>query len=438
MPTERGLVRSNLKLSIMSKGNMLLGQARGKVGSLVFSRANGRQIVRSRAEVIKNPQTQAQMVQRIILQTVAQAYSKMQEIVNHSFEGLAPGQESMSYFMKQGLKNLRDELSAVGDFEASFPTFVPLGSNYFAVNPYPIAKGTLPEITVGDFAGGDAPIAVSGNTYQDVISSLNAQRGDQLTIVALEGTAMNAVSFRYARVILDPREEDGSQAALDTPFIVEGVVNKPNPKNEWNGAILRFDSNQLLIDVPTVMCGCTAILSRQKTDGTWLRSNATMIVSEDVAIGLNMQTCLDAFAAGGLDIISERYLNNASRSRAIVGGGSIQPVPPVPVPGVTSATVSGSSWTAGYSAPATLSANAVEVHTQNAVGKVVLLDIASSVDVVSSQKIIIGTVDQDGVAKNGSALNFQEGEWVLKIAEGSANGSAILATDTRRMSHSDI
>ena len=110
----------------------------------------------------------------------------------------------------------------------------------------------------------------------------------------------------------------------------------------------------------------------------------------------------------------------------------------MPVPGVTSATVSGSSWTAGYSAPATLSANAVEVHTQNAVGKVVLLDIASSVDVVSSQKIIIGTVDQDGVAKNGSALNFQEGEWVLKIAEGSANGSAILATDTRRMSHSDI
>ena len=71
----------------MSKGNMLLGHARGKVGSLVFSRANGKQIVRSRAEVVKNPRTEQQMVQRIMLNTIAQAYSQMKAITDHSFQG---------------------------------------------------------------------------------------------------------------------------------------------------------------------------------------------------------------------------------------------------------------------------------------------------------------------------------------------------------------
>ena len=425
------------KLHIMSKGNMLLGHARGKVGSLVFARVNGQQVTRARAEVIKNPQTRAQMVQRIILNTVCQAYSKMQPIVDHSFEGVAPGQDSMSRFMKLGLSNLREELKAAGDFEASWPTFVALGTAYYAVNSYPISRGTLPEVAIGDFAANGAPIAVTGNTYADVISSLQAERGDQLTIIAIEGTAMNAIGFRYARIILDPRETDGTEASLDSPFIVEGIVNKPNPKNEWNGATLSFDSNQLLIGVGTILAGASAVLSRQKTDGSWLRSNANVVVSEDVAIGLTMAAALEAFESGSLDIVSERYLNNAVRGRAISLGGGDQPIPPVPVPAVTSAQAGGTAWTGEKSVSSTVAANYFEVHAQNAVGKYAILDTQSATTVTNSKRII-GQFDENGVAKNANSLAFQEETLYLKIVASTDNGAEVLATDTRRVSHSDL
>lgn len=49
----------------MSKGNMLLGYAQGKVGSMVFGRRNGQQITRPYNGSPRNPKTRAQMSQRI-------------------------------------------------------------------------------------------------------------------------------------------------------------------------------------------------------------------------------------------------------------------------------------------------------------------------------------------------------------------------------------
>lgn len=49
----------------MSKGNMLLGYAQGKVGSMVFGRRNGQQITRPYNGTPRNPKTRAQMSQRI-------------------------------------------------------------------------------------------------------------------------------------------------------------------------------------------------------------------------------------------------------------------------------------------------------------------------------------------------------------------------------------
>ena len=72
----------------MAKGNMLLGQAVGSLGDITFSRVNGKQVIKSKPSVVKNPQTEAQLIQRILMNTVIQAYSKMSEICDHSFEGI--------------------------------------------------------------------------------------------------------------------------------------------------------------------------------------------------------------------------------------------------------------------------------------------------------------------------------------------------------------
>lgn len=94
----------------MSKGNMLLGYARGKVGDLVFSRLNGRQITRARNRSPKNPRTAAQMAQRAIMSTLGKAYSAGKEIFDHSFEGLKVGTENQSEFMKLNTNLFRNIL----------------------------------------------------------------------------------------------------------------------------------------------------------------------------------------------------------------------------------------------------------------------------------------------------------------------------------------
>lgn len=298
----------------MSKGNMLLGHARGKVGSLVFSRANGQQITRARAEVVKNPQTDAQMVQRILLNTVAQAYSKMSAIVDHSFEGIPAGQKSMSYFMKKNLDSLRQVLAEQKGDLSNEPSVSPINSNILAVNTYEISKGSLPIVEPSIVTGSGIQTGVTTNTYAAVINKFGLQRGDQLTIVMIEENNQNLLSFRYARIILDPRNADGSEAPLSTAFFTGNAVTLPNPKNETNGIGFALEEGEVTF-TPVDYCVAGAmIVSRQKEDGTWLRSNSHLIDGEEgTMIQFSVQDALDDFKSGSIDIINPRYLNNAGR-----------------------------------------------------------------------------------------------------------------------------
>lgn len=307
----------------MSKGNMLLGHARGKVGSLVFSRSNGQQIVRARAEQVKNPQTDAQMIQRILLNTIAQAYSKMSAIVDHSFEGIPAGQKSMSFFMKRNLDALRNKLAEVGDLDASEPNVSPINSNILAINDYEIAKGSLPECTPREVSGTGVFTGITTNTYKAVIDKYGLQRGDQLTFIVIDENARGIASFKYARVILDPRNENGTEAALTSAFITAGAINLPNPKNETNGVLFALESNEFIFNSADLCLGGAMIASRQKEDGTWLRSNSTLVASLDGGMTeWNMQQALDDFKAGQLQVINPKYLNNAGKGGSTSGAST--------------------------------------------------------------------------------------------------------------------
>lgn len=322
---------------------MLLGHARGKVGDLVFSRVNGQQVTRARASVVKNPQTEKQVIQRILLNTVIQAYSRMAEICDHSFEGVQVGQKSMSRFMRENLTALRnkvaDYVAGSGTFEGVY-AFAPKGLNQFTPNEWVIATGQLPQITLASVDANDgASIAIVSAgaipTYAEIIASLGLQRGDQLTFIGQELYTDGRAAFKFARVILDPREDDGTQADLDTPFLADGIVNKPSPRNE--GADISFTSaaNLLTFDLgANSMFGAAVIVSRQKADGSWLRSNTIIALDPDVPYALvgamDMQEAIDYSYAGGIDLESERYLNNAVRgSKILAPTPSPEPTPPV-------------------------------------------------------------------------------------------------------------
>lgn len=323
----------------MAKGNMLLGQARGSVGDIVFSRSNGKQIIKAKSSEVKNPQTKAQMIQRILLNTISQAYSKMAEICDHSFEGIPAGQQSMSFFMQKNLNLLRYTAAEVGDLTASAPCVTPLGSNGLASNSYVIAKGTLAEI-IPTVSSGGATISCQGTTYADVMAATGLQRGDQLTFILVVGNDLTDQKFIYSRVIMDPVSAQGEALGLETAFLDGNMINAANPRNENKGISYSFDGNDLVVDsVYGVVNMGACIASRQKADGSWLRSNATLLLAEGASIGYTIQDAYDAWYAGGIDVESSKYLNNALRNAgkgAAAGGGNNTPSldPPV-ISGVT-------------------------------------------------------------------------------------------------------
>lgn len=320
----------------MSKGNMLLGQARGKVGSLVFARVGGKQVTRAKAEVVKNPQTETQMISRIILNTVAQAYSNFQPIVDHSYEGVPKGQKSMSKFMKKNIDALRSKIAqaiADGYDYDGVSAFTPIGDNTLYPNAYIVSSGSLPEVRP-EFVEGSTVVAalpISANTYQAVLDDLGLQRGDQLTFIACENVAAGKAGFFFSRVILDPTNADGSSADLSVPFIgADNAVNLPSPRNEGSFGTLSFADGKISWNIKSAtaqMFAIGIIVSRKQTDGSWLRSNCQLQVNDAAVTGVqpSLQYCLDLFYAGGIDALSDMYLNNAGRGRLAESNAAANP-----------------------------------------------------------------------------------------------------------------
>lgn len=320
---------------------MLLGHARGKVGDLVFSRTNGQQVTRARAAVVKNPQSQAQMVQRVILNTVAQAYSKMSAITDHSFEGVQQGQKSMSVFMRTNINELRARVAAASSLYNVY-AFTPIGQNILAINTFELAKGSLPMVvptipTVEETGLAQPTLALATNTYQGVLDQFGLQRGDQLTFIEVSEQGANSY-FNFVRVILDPTV-NGESAPLSTAFIENGAIMAPSARNEGTFKSLAFAGGAITFGVNTSQAGgqsapqavaCAVIVSRQKADGEWLRSNSTLVISADAleSYAYSMGEALDLFESGGISMASDVYLNNAGRGRLLSSSeGEVNPNP---------------------------------------------------------------------------------------------------------------
>ena len=103
---------------------------RGRIGSDVYSvgkdgKGARQQVVRSLAEQVANPRSSAQMFGRMVMSTVMQAVSALKPIIDHSFDGVATGQPSISEFIRRNYALVK------ADAEAH-----PNGGNTFGLNKY--------------------------------------------------------------------------------------------------------------------------------------------------------------------------------------------------------------------------------------------------------------------------------------------------------------
>lgn len=291
----------------MAKDNLFLGFARGKVGSVVFYRSKGVQVTRALNPSPSNPQSPLQMLQRVTLKTASAAYSLLQDICNHSFEGVSPGTDSQGQFVTRNIALMRTQLADYinsGDGEeilACLETnFNVKDDAWPAMRPYVVAGGRAPSLAAefhyeqegGMFLGLPCDVTVNP-TYDDVVNALGLNRGDQLTLLFLSVDDTDTTStyngFYYARIILEPANGD-----FTTPFFSTGAINSPNARNRGSvvGRVVETTAAYDICFQPDNVAGVTVdqaagkvnslaavgvIVSRQTGD-TWQRSNSQLIV----------------------------------------------------------------------------------------------------------------------------------------------------------------
>ena len=312
----------------MSKGNMLLGFARGSVGDLTFYRRNAQQITRARSRVVKNPKTLAQQMQRAIMRTAVGAYGVIKSICDHSYEGVAYGADSYAKFLKLNLDMLRSLAAAGGENTKSF---LPAGFNGLVAMPWVLSKGTISwngaqsvnftadlTINLGELTAGQ----VDSITYEQFTNLLGARKGDQITLIAFkkrtdidESSCLEPI---IARIILSPENGYGMDAEI---FDATGKIEEShaNPLNENTDAFtFSYQTGHLLCKIPGTQqspfeaVGAAIICSRRAADGSWLRSPATMVVNSTEQQGGYTLRQASMVVANDIVTPSDWYLNNAN------------------------------------------------------------------------------------------------------------------------------
>ena len=91
--------------SIMAKGNMLLGYARGSVGDVTFYRDGGTQKARARNRQPANPRTNKQMTQRALFANCVKFHKlAASKFFKFAFENKKPNESDYNAFMRENIK----------------------------------------------------------------------------------------------------------------------------------------------------------------------------------------------------------------------------------------------------------------------------------------------------------------------------------------------
>ena len=338
----------------MAKGNLFLGHARGKVGSLVFSRQNGEQVTRALNTRPKNPQTDQQIVQRAIAGTVMYAYSYLQEICNHSFEGVAYGAKSQQYFTKVNMDLLR-QLYAANPTNTNPMMFSKKNSKSAVANAYIISKGSISNTPIQPVLvkeEGDAvehlgdikfPAIKNEESVTEYLAAIGlAKAKDQITLLLIS-TTWDVIGRQYD-------DELKNQYRLDTLQIDRAIRTSYRPEDvsfataegsdnkkffEELAKCLEFKKNsdyqglEMIID-PTynhkdgfVIRGegslaAGIIYSSFDPVKGWLRSNSQLVCSNSVDgtkdnfCGLSAGNLIDYWDDSASVVVSNRLLNNGN------------------------------------------------------------------------------------------------------------------------------
>lgn len=297
----------------MAQSKGFFGLRRGSTKSLTFSTLDGKQITKDRVNDVKNPRTESQMRQRMLMTTVGAAYKMLKSIADHSFEGYSSGMQCMRQFNSRNLNRFKQAAAAKGS----------VAFNEYKdgdINPLPfiLASGSLPGFIFS--FDGESHLQIVGEkenadftTAEGIYAALGVQRNDLITFCTVigEGSTSNGVytykaeRFNIVRLYCDK----------------SGAVSKPadaftiSTNNDQASILMSTAGNALTIKTGEADFG--AVIQSRKNDSGWLRSDAVMIVNDTVIAGVKTANQLDTYPVG-----TELILNNGPMDNQGVGGSS--------------------------------------------------------------------------------------------------------------------
>ena len=285
----------------MAQSKGFFGLRKGSTKSLTFSVLDGKQITKDRVYDVKNPRTEAQMRQRMLMTTIGAAYKTLKSIADHSFEGYSSGMQCMRQFNSRNLNRFKQAAAAKGS----------VAFNEYKdgdVNPMPfiLASGSLPGFAfkfdetsnleiVGEKEDADF------TTAEGIYAALGVQRNDLITFCTVigEGTITNGVysykaeNFNIVRLYCD---KSGSVTKPADAFTI-------STNNDQATIAMSTTANAITIKTGEADFG--AVIQSRKNDNGWLRSDAVMIVADDVISGVKTANQLATYPVG-----TELILNN--------------------------------------------------------------------------------------------------------------------------------
>ena len=221
----------------MARGNIFLGKARGKVGSVVLSKGKrGEMISRAYQPQVLNPKSSSQVLQRALFASATIAGSKLSDLVDHSFDGIKEGQDNRNEFVRLNTNALR--ALAKSDGQASVNPFVSAkGSGMIKPAPWILSNGDLGVCNVGQYL----TTSIAGIFGPDTLAAWKTsfpwiKGGAQLTIVSIirKRNIHTGISFfvRKYRVVFKP--------------LIDSLPNDYNLGGNGNGWGFNID----LLDLP--------------------------------------------------------------------------------------------------------------------------------------------------------------------------------------------
>lgn len=293
---------------------------RGRVGSDVYSvgrdaKGKKQQVVRSLAESVANPQTQAQMRGRMIMSTIAQVLAVLRPIVDHSFDTVVGARANLSEFTSRNYARIKSDVAAHPSVNNKFG-LVLYGEKGAKQGAYIISDGqaALPNAMAINKADGALAITIAADnlTIGGLKAALGMTSEEFFTLVGLSQSGLGL----YERFRVNPNLSADTAISADNladVFAIEGNAV----------ATIALASNVITI-TQAAIAGCCSVIISKKVAGGYIHNKATLGAGEGFANAADV--ALPTYPVG-----AQNYLNGGDIYGMSEQNG-VAPVEPEPAP----------------------------------------------------------------------------------------------------------